>query len=343
MTVLVTGGAGFVGGHVVSLLRARGAAVRVLVRRGEAPPGGIAGVESCEGDLTDRRSLEEAVRGVDRVLHCAARTGPWGPRSEYEATNVRGVELLLEAALSAGVQRFVHVSSAIVIGTDVGGAADESAPLRIEPNPYSWSKVMAERLLLRAVRERGAPVTIVRPGLVYGPRDAGSFGRIAAMVAQGRMVVIGTGKNHIPLVYVGDVAAGIVLASEAPRAVGRTYFLVNDEPVTQGGYLAAIAAELGVAPPTRRVPYRAAQYLAAVAEGVVKLSRARRPPPLTRFGVRLLGGESRLVIQRAREDLGFVPRTSMADGVSRSVAWYREAYLASPERVASTHAAGGSS
>jgi nucleoside-diphosphate-sugar epimerase len=325
MTVLVTGAAGFIGGHLVASLRDRQVAVRALLRPGEAAgPLASAGVETVRGDLTDAASLERAVVGVDRVLHCAARTGPWGPRSEYEAVNVRGVELLIDAALAAGVQRIVHVSSAIVVGTDVGGMADESAPLRLEPNPYSWSKIMAERLIERAVHERRAPVTIVRPGLVYGSRDAASFGRFASMIEQGRMVIIGSGDNHLPLVHVGDVVRGIVLASEAPAAIGRTYFLVNDEPVTQREYLGAIAAELGVPPPTRRVPYLAAQALAAFAERAVRLTRRAGPPPLTRFGVRLLGGESRLVIRRAREELGFVPETNLREGVRLSVAWYRE-------------------
>ncbi|WP_242343890.1 NAD-dependent epimerase/dehydratase family protein [Anaeromyxobacter terrae] len=342
MTVLVTGATGFIGGHVVDTLRDRQVAVRALVRPDE-PTGALAsaGVEIVRGDLEDGPSLMTAVRGVDRVLHCAARTGPWGPRSEYEAANVRGVELLIDSALAAGVKRIVHVSSAIVVGTDVGGTVDESAPLRLEPNPYSWSKIMAERLIERVVRERRAPITVVRPGLVYGPRDAASFGRFAALLERRRMPLMGRGDNHLPLVYVGDVARGIVLASEVPAAIGRTYFLVNDEPVTQREYLEAIAAELGVPPPTRHVPYLAAQALAAIAERAVSLTRGAGPPPLTRFGVRLLGGESRIVIRRAREELGFVPETDLREGVRRSVAWYRAAQGAPRAGDRASRAAGG--
>src|SRR5262249_30741695 len=157
----------------------------------------------------DRGALAAAVCGVDLVLHCAARTGPWGPAAEYEAANVLGLRLLVDAAEEAGVRRLVHVSSVTVHGNDARGQADETTPLRVEPNPYSRSKVAGERLLEGLIRERRVPVTIVRPGWIYGPRDTASFSRFATMIEQGRMVVVGSGRNHVPLIYVRDVAHGI--------------------------------------------------------------------------------------------------------------------------------------
>lgn len=325
MTVLVTGATGFIGGHVVDALKRRGVTPRVLARRGE-PVDRLAalGVEIVRGDLGDDASLAAAVEGVDRVLHCAARTGPWGPVEEYRTANVRGLAALLDAALAAGVRRFVHLSSAIVVGTGPG-AVDEDAPLRPEPNPYSATKIEGERLLQRAIRERGAPVTILRPGLLYGPRDAGSFGRFAELVERGRMVLLGSGDNRIPLVYAEDVAEAVLLASESPRASGRTYFIVNDEPVTQGAYLRELAAALGVAASFRRVPYRLARALAAGAEWATRAAGRSGPPPLTRFGIRLMGGDARISIRRAREELGFSPRVGLREGIRRGVAWYRAA------------------
>jgi nucleoside-diphosphate-sugar epimerase len=280
-------------------------------------------VEICWGHLGDRTALERAVHGADHVLHCAARTGPWGPQDAYETANVRGLQALVESALAAGVRRFVHVSSITVHGNDVHGTADEMAPLRVEPNPYSRSKVAGERLLGRLIRERGAPITIVRPGWIYGPRDVASFARFAAMIERGRMVMIGSGRNHIPLIYVRDVAEGLLLASQQAQAAGRAYLLVNDEPVTQHDYLAAIAAELGVPPPQRRLPYHLALLAGTLAEGVGRLTKRTAPPPVMRYGVQLLGGENRFDIRRARHELGFSPQVTLAEGVRRSIAWYR--------------------
>jgi 2-alkyl-3-oxoalkanoate reductase len=318
MTVLVTGGAGFLGSHLVELLRQDGEPPRVY-----------------RGDIADPPALASATRGVDCVLHCAARTGPWGPAGEYERVNVRGLETLVRTALAAGVRRFVHVSSVTVHGNDVRGTADETAPLRQEPNPYSRSKVAGERLLERMIREEAAPVTIVRPGWIYGPGDRASFARLAEMVGTGRMLVVGDGSNHLPLIYVRDVARGILLAAEAEQALGRSYLLVNDEPVTQRDFLDAIAAELGVAAPKRRLPYRAALTAGATAEALWRLARRREPPPVMRYGLQLLGGENRFVITRAREELGFDPQVGLTEGVTHTVAWYRGAdALSQPAAVA---------
>jgi nucleoside-diphosphate-sugar epimerase len=327
MTVLVTGGAGFLGSHLTDLLIESGERPRVLVRPGEnAAALADSDVDIHRGDLGDRAALVAALTGVDRVLHCAARTGPWGPEAEYERTNVRALETLVRTALAAGVRRLVHVSSITVHGNDVRGAADETAPLREEPNPYSRSKVAGERLLERMIREEGAPVTIVRPGWIYGPGDRASFSRLAEMIATGRMIMVGGGDNHLPLIYVRDVALGVLLASEADGAAGRSYLLVNDEAVTQRDFLGAIAAELDAPTPTRHVPYELGLALGAAAETLWRLGRRRQPPPVMRYGMQLLGGENRFSIARARDELGFAPLVDLAEGVRRSVAWYREAY-----------------
>jgi nucleoside-diphosphate-sugar epimerase len=272
------------------------------------------GVEIHFADVGDHIALRGALRGVDIVLNCAARTGPWGPESEYEHTNVRGLETL------------VHVSSITVHGNDVHGTSDENAPLREEPNPYSRSKVAGERLLQRLIHEERAPVTIVRPGWIYGPRDTASFARIARMIESGRMRMIGSGQNHLPLVYVRDVARGMLLAGQAAQARGRAYLLVNDQRVTQRDFIAAIAAELGAPMPARQIPYELAVRVGAVAENLGRFARRRQPPPVMRYGMQLLGGDNCFIISRARRELGFAPLVDLEDGVRRSVKWYRATY-----------------
>jgi len=322
--VLLTGATGFLGSHLLDLLLERDANVRVLVRPGE-DTGQLPmdKVEICRGDLADRAALATAVKGREYVLHCAARTGPWGPWAEYQLANVQGLETLVNVSLDAGVWRIVHVSSVTVHGVDVHGEADELAALCGGPDPYSQSKVAGERLLQQMIEDRGAPVTIVRPGLVYGPRDAGSFGRFTSLIEQGKMVVIGSGKNHMPLIYVTDVARGILLASTTKQAIGRAYLLVNDESVTQERYLNTIATELGVPSPRRHIPYRLASSIGALAELAGHALHQRQPPPLTRFGIEVLGGENRITISRARTELGFVPQVNLVEGVRAGVAWYR--------------------
>jgi nucleoside-diphosphate-sugar epimerase len=328
MTVLVTGAAGFLGSHVTDLVQSLGERTRVLVHPNDSVEHlELADIDVYRADIADAAALECALSGVDRVLHCAARIGPWGLAAEYERTNVRALETLVRAAMASGVKRVVHVSSVTVHGNDLHGNGDESAPLREEPNPYSRSKVAGERLLARMVQEEGAPVTVVRPGWIYGPRDHASFARLARQIERHKMMMVGSGENHLPLIYARDAARGVVLASQVDGAEGKCYVLVNDQPVTQRDFIAAIAEELGAPLPTRRIPYELALSIAAVAERLGRLARSRRPPPVMRYGMQLLGGENRFSIARARRELGFAPLVDLAEGVKRSVDWYRAADL----------------
>jgi nucleoside-diphosphate-sugar epimerase len=190
--------------------------------------------------------------------------------------------------------------------------------------------VAGERLLERMIRNEQAPVTIVRPGWIYGPRDTASFERLARLIDDGKMVMAGAGRNHLPLIYVRDVARGMLLAGDAERAAGRCYLLVNDEPVTQRDFLGAIAAELGAPVPRRRIPYRLGLMLGALAETGGRLLGREEPPPVTRFGIQLLGGENRFDITRARREIGFLPVVDVADGVRRSVEWFRQTSETAP-------------
>jgi 2-alkyl-3-oxoalkanoate reductase len=323
LKTLVTG-AGLLGSHLTEQALKRGDAVRLLVRPNEDVSWlARAGAEVCRGDLADRASLEGAVAGVDLVLHCAARMGPWGPWAEYELVNVRGPKVLAEVAIAAGVRRIVHVSSIDVHGLVVGDGVDETAQFGTEQDPYCRSKRAGDLELQRLIKDRGAPVTIVRPGLIYGPRDTNSFGRFARLVEQRKMVIIGSGNNHLPLIYVADVARGILLAAGADQAIGRTYLLVNEEPVTQRDYFNAIARELGVPPPKWHVPYRLALAVGGTAELLGHLTGRKQPPPFMRFGLKQMAGENRFVTTRARQELGFSPQVNLVEGVHEGIAWYR--------------------
>ena len=329
MAVLVTGATGLIGSHVVDLLVEKGENVRAFTRPNESVDRLVKqGVDICRGDMKDRDSLTAAVAGVERVIHCAAHTGAWGPKEEYEAVNVRGLEDLLELALAAGTERFVHVSSVTVHGNDLHGSGDETIPFRIEPNPYSRSKVMGERVVEKYIRDYHAPVTIVRPGWVYGARDTTSFASFAKRTLQGRMIVIGSGNNRVPLIYVTDVADGIVRASFTAGVEGCAYILVNDEPVTQSDYLNCIATELGVPSPKIHLPYQVSLLLAKILERVGHTFHLRRPPPITVHGMHLFGGESRFIIDKARRELKFSPKVNLKDGVRKGISWFKSEYYA---------------
>ncbi len=329
MKVLVTGAAGFLGGHLVEMLVERGYEVRALVLPDEsvARLHHLPGVEVVRGDLTDGESLRRAVQGVRRVYNVAAKTGPWGPEEDYQKVNVLGLAELVRVSVEAGVELFVHTSSITVYGHRLQGVVTEDHPFHAEDNPYSRSKIAGEQLLAKLVRERSAPVIIVRPGWIYGPRDYASFARFASLIATGKGFLIGSGRNIIPLVYVRDVAQGLIRAGEADEEfVGQAYTIADDRRTSQAEYFNTIADFLGVPPVTRKLPFWPL-YLAGRSAELSWRALGRRsaaPPPLTTYGVTLLGCNQEFSIDKARRDLGYEPEYDIVQGVAEGVRWYQQ-------------------
>jgi nucleoside-diphosphate-sugar epimerase len=327
MKVLVTGAVGFLGGHLVDMLVERGDEVQAMVRPIEdaARLHSLPGVEVVYGDITSADSLKRAVQGVRRVYHTAARTGPWGPEEAYWQTNVRGLASLVHVAMDAGVERIVHTSSITVYGHHLHGIVTEDDPYHAEDNPYSRTKIAGEKLIANLVQNDGAPVVIVRPGWIYGPRDNASFGRFVALVESGKGFLIGSGKNIVPVVYVRDVAQGMIKAGDADNAaIGQAYTIANDQRVTQADYMNAIADCLGVSHLSLHLPYLPL-YLGARAAELAWIAAGRRhaaPPPVTTYGITLLGTDQFFSTGKAHAELGYKPEYDLARGVSEGVAWY---------------------
>jgi nucleoside-diphosphate-sugar epimerase len=325
--VLVTGAAGFLGGHLVDLLIERGDEVRALVRPVEDASRlhTLPGVEIVQGDLTDAASLRRAVQGVQRVYNVAAKTGPWGPEAVYHATNVQGVLDLIAASMDAGVERIVHTSSITVYGHHLRGIISEDHPYHAENNPYSRSKITSEKLIFKLVKEQGAPVVVVRPGWIYGPHDTASFGRFVQLVASGKGFFLGSGTNIVPIVYVRDVAQGLIKAGDASdESIGRVYNIVDDRRVTQTHYLNTVADALHVPHVRRHIPFAAAYLAGSSAEFVWRALnwQTKAPPPIMTYGVTLLGSDQQFSIERARRELGYAPLFDVQRGVAEGVHWY---------------------
>jgi nucleoside-diphosphate-sugar epimerase len=325
-TILITGGNGFVGKHLVAALLSRGDRVRVLALPGE--DGSWVerrGAEVCRGDIRDARSLAEPVRGADAVLHLAAMMDVWRPLRDYRAVNVTGTENVARAALAAGVRRFVHMSSSSVYGMGHGRPVDESFPLTPFRDPYPVTKAEGDLAVQRLTGTDGLPAVIVRPDQILGPGDHLHFGAMADRLRAGRGILVGSGDNIMPFVYVGDVVRGLLLGLDRDAALGHAYNITNDQPLTQRQMLTAIAEETGADPPARRVPYRALYAAGCVAERLASLAPSALPgarPPITRLGVAFFGTENRYSIGRARSELGYRPAVGLRDGVALTAAWY---------------------
>lgn len=326
MEILITGGNGLLGRHLVPILQERGDTVRVLTLPGE-DTGWLdeRGVAVFYGDVRLPDTLTPAVDGAAAVLHLAGMMGVWRPIKDYRDVNVTGTKNVCREALAARVKRIVHISSWTVYGMNLGRPAREDFLLEPFREPYAVSKAEGDLAVQRMITEDDLPAVILRPGTFFGPHDRLHFGRMAGRVQAGKGVIVGRGGNALPFAYVTDIVAGIVAALDHEHAVGQAYNITNDEPLTQQEFLTAIAEELGVPAPTRHVPYNALYAAGYLAERVVYLTRSRKQPVVTRLGVKLFGTDNRQSIEKARAELGYTPRVPIREGIRRAARWYLHA------------------
>lgn len=331
MITLVTGGTGLLGRYFIPALQERGDTVRALA----LPTDEVGwleqrGVEISRGDVRQPETLVEPLRGVTRVFHMAAMMGSWLSLQDYYAVNVSGTENVCQAALKAGVERLIHISSWTVYGMALSKPAREDFPLTPFQEPYALSKTDGDRVVQRMILHRRLPAVIVRPGTFFGPGDRLHFERMADRLRAGKGVVIGSGRNALPFVYVTDVVQGL-LAADQECAVGKAYNITNDQPLSQEEFLRAIAAEIGVKAPRLHVPYRPLYAAAYLAEQLA--NRKGGQPFVTRLGVKLFGTDNRHAIGKARTELGYVPRVPLREGIRLSAVWYQREHALAPTAV----------
>ncbi len=330
MKILVTGGTGFLGRRAVAAL-APGHEVTLLVRPGASRAGFPAGVGFAPGDVTDGASLARAMAGHDAVLHAAALVKILAPAAEFERVNVGGLENALAAAETAGIPRFLYVSSFIALGPSergAGGVLDESAPAGGEEgrrwiNDYERTKAVADRLARRAIAA-GAPVSIVYPGVIYGPGEMTEGNLVVRhlldLVHRRLPALLGRPERRWCYVHVDDVADGIRRALEGPAAAGGRYVL-GGENVTLGEFYALVERLTGVPVPTRRLPDGLAKALGAVQKAYARATGGT--PALTPDLVEVYRHDWAYSSARARAALGYAPRP-LAQGLGETVAWLRE-------------------
>jgi dihydroflavonol-4-reductase len=314
---LVTGGAGFIGSHVVRLLCARGDSVRVAVRESTAldPLAGL-DAETVRADVLNRRAIRRALDDVDRVFHLAGTTNLRLARERAFAINVEGTRIVLEEALRSGVQRVVYTSSVAAIGpAPAGTVADETNVWHAGRHaiPYLDSKHAAEVEVLRLVA-RGLPAVIVNPAHVLGAGDRGRSSTVLVRRFLCRQIpayVDGT----LNIVGVEDVARGHLLA-DTRGAIGERYILGNRN-FTLDRLFADLARLSGVDPPPLKLPAGVALVLAEVGSF---LPGVPLPAP---DEIRAASLNWAFSNARARRELGW--RTSPhEDCLEATVAWYRD-------------------
>ncbi len=309
MKVFLTGGTGFIGGHVARLLRQRGDEVVALVRSPEkAQDLRDLGVELVAGDLSDRAAIAAAMSGCDAVIHGAAiyEVGiPKSARRSMHATNVIGTENALGAALDAGIPKVAYVSTIAVFGNTGGEVVDESYehPGESFTSYYEETKYEAHQVAKRLIAE-GLPCTLVQPGGVYGPDDHSALGKQMKDFIAGRMPLVPFPDLGLNLVHVEDAAAGILLALDRGE-IGESYVL-GGELTTMGEMINTLANVARRKPPRGSLPSPLLRALAPVGPIVGKLTG--QPPNMRELVSSADGVTFWASHDRAVTELGYAPR-----------------------------------
>jgi uncharacterized protein YbjT (DUF2867 family) len=292
--ILVTGGTGFVGGHVVHELRARDLPVRCLVRdrRRGAKPAAL-GCELAEGDVTDPESLRAAVAGVDTVIHLVAIRQ--GRREQFRRIMVEGTRDLLAAAKASGVRRFVHMSAL--------GVSEETKDLV----PYYGAKWENEQ----QVQGSGIPYVIFRPSFVFGP-DGGilpTFVKLAKLTPV--TPIVGSGRQRIQPIWADDLAKYFAAAVERDDVVGRVFELGGPDAVSWNEFWERLKRVRGIRRPSLHIPVRLMKVNAFLTE------RLPGDIPLTRDLLKMLEHGDNVVSDQAAVTTFQLPLLPVDDQLRR--------------------------
>jgi nucleoside-diphosphate-sugar epimerase len=322
MKVLVTGGGGFLGCHVVELLRDRGYSVRVVGRRSQ-PILEARGIECMRGDISFLEDAERAVEGMDAVFHIAGRSNIDMRFHAYYNTHVIGTKNIIRACERYGVSKLVHTSTpAVVFNGGSFSGDDESLPLC---KRYHWyyaqTKAAAEEHVLAHNSEHLKTVAI-RPHLLLGEGDPHLIPTIVRCVEKGKLRVVGDGKNLVDITFVENAAHAHLLAFDAldgGKVCGKAYFIGQERPVRLWQFINTILWHTGLPLVGEQISFRRAYRLGEFMESWYEIFCPSKMPPMTRALAVALSKDHYFSHERARRELGYEPQVTIEQGLARLI------------------------
>ncbi len=324
MKVLITGGTGIVGSHLIPELLQMGYACRLLVRN----PGSLnkqlaKEVEIYQGDIVKPASLKNIAEGITHVVHLAA-LGHVSAISdeayqEFINVNVQGTKNLLEACSGADIERFVHFSSTAAMGLirKKGPVAETDLP---QPaTPYQKSKLQSEKAAFKKGLELDIPIVVLRPCMIYGKGGFGEFHKMAILMRKGLFPKVGRGCNLTPLVHVSDVVQATIGALKRGRA-GETYLVASDRSLAMDELRAMIMQAWGK---SSFYPYVPVWFMKTAAWGFEQIAKITNSAPLaTRYNIANTVWDREFSTQKAKHEIGYQPRVGFEEGITETVTWF---------------------
>lgn len=325
MKNLVTGATGFVGSHIAEKLIQDGEQVIALAREtSDTTFLKQIGADIRYGTLTGPASLNECTKGIDRVFHVAAMTEEWIPKEISWKINVEGTRNLLEASLENKVQRFFFVSSLAVMGFKNHYNTGVETNYAKSHDPYIDTKIEAEKAVWQ-FHKFGLPVTVLRPGFMYGPRDRRFLKRILNKLETNGFIFIGEGKNMLNLNYAGNFADAVAAAARTEESIGEVYNVSNDDKtLDMQTFIYKVADLWGYDRPQKHLPVAVAKIATNLMESTAKLLHKKEPPLLTKTRLKFLSLNLEFDISKAKEQLNFKNNINIDDGLAITKNWIEE-------------------
>jgi nucleoside-diphosphate-sugar epimerase len=324
MEILVTGGTGFLGRHLVRALLSAGHNVRLLGRNMNDPNVRAllhAGAVPIRADLRDHSSVSDACKRMEIVFHVGALSAPWGKRAEFFATNLGGTRSVVAGSRIHGVRRLIYISSPSVVfdGHDHINLRDDAPYPRHFASIYSLTKKLGEDVVNNAGHD--IETVILRPKAMFGPGDVALLPRLITAARRGRLPQIGDGRNLVDLTYVDNVVHALTLSMDAQKAPGNTYTITNDEHPSLWHVIRHTLHTLGLSTNLKRIPLPVALAAAGAMEALATITG--REPILTRYSAAILARTQTYNISAAKRDLGYSPIVSFTEAMDRTLAALR--------------------
>ena len=318
--ILVTGGSGFLGRHVIRELLRVGHRDIVMFNRGACDDFLDFGTKCIRGDISSYLDVNEACDECDAVIHVAAKAGIHGPYNEYFEANVIGTRNVIRACRANGVKYLVHISTPSVVfdGKSISNV-NEKAPYGTNfLCHYAKTKAIAEKEVLSANGKDGLLTVALRPHLIWGPGDNHLIPNIISAAKAGKLKQVGDGKNWVGITYVENAALAVNLALKAltnNKADGKAYFIAQEEPVQLWPWINSLLEKLNLPIVTKKIPYKAAYAIGASCELLYKIFNINSQPPMTRFLAVELAKDHYFDISAAKMDLSYIPKISIEEGM----------------------------
>ena len=312
--VFVTGALGFVGSALLKRYQELGTQTIGLDVRADPAAGVVA------GDVSQPDAWQEQLDGCDLVIHTAAIVTNNVSRSEAWRVNVLGTRRVLDAAVQAGAQRFVHLSSLAAMRFILEDQADETAPVMPTGNPYVDTKIASEQVVLAAHAAGEINCTIIRPADIYGPGSRPWTIVPLQMIKKGLFLLPAHGQGLFRAIYIDDLVEGVILAGEKKEGIGQIFILGGQKTVTCEEFFGHYYRMLGKDSP-HMVSTPVAIAIAEIGRAVFRLMG--RQTELGRGAMEMLSKETTLSNAKASRLLGWQPRIDLEEGMQRTETWLR--------------------